>query len=451
MNRLLAVCVAVLCSGAMISQTPVRAQTAGQGFATLYIFAVSSFAPVQASLAVTENGITLATIGANQYAIRRVAPGRHVLKPEVRPEGSVHELTIDAAAGQNYYIKYEAIVNVLPWLSKVTFAEISKVEADTLLAKLTPADDQSAVLGPTPPVRIYIASSGNDQIVRINDMTGAGWTSFGSRGSGANQFVNPTGVFVDALRKLFVADADNHRIVRFNDMVGTGWTTFGSQGSGMGQFNSPRGIFVDANGKIFVADTNNHRIIRINDMTGAGWTAFGSQGSETGQFDSPHDIYVDPTGKLFVTDTNNHRIVRVNDMTGAGWITFGTLGDAANQWLGPAGVFVDAGGRAFVTDAGNHRIVRINGMTGADWTSFGQKGNGAGQFLDPNGIFVGPTGQIFVTDSGGNRLARMESLTDSGWVTFEKGGPNPDGNGRLIRSGGDLCPMKSSRRGLVPS
>ena len=78
---------------------------------------------------------------------------------------------------------------------------------------------------------------------------------------------------------IYVADRGNSRIVRMNDMSGAGWTVFGISGSGFKQFNFPRGLFVDTAGRIYVADTDNHRIVRVNDMSGAGWTATGSAGS----------------------------------------------------------------------------------------------------------------------------------------------------------------------------
>jgi len=75
--------------------------------------------------------------------------------------------------------------------------------------------------------------------------------------------------------KIYVADASNNRIVRMDDMTGAGWTEFGTFGNGPNQFSSPFGIFAGA-GQIFVADTFNTRIVRINDMTGTEWTPFGT-------------------------------------------------------------------------------------------------------------------------------------------------------------------------------
>ena len=89
-----------------------------------------------------------------------------------------------------------------------------------------------------------MADTGNDRIIRMNDMNGAGWTALGREGNGPNKFDRPGGLFVDAGRKIYVADSWNHRVVRMNNTTGAGWTTFGTPGSGKGQFSAPWGIFV---------------------------------------------------------------------------------------------------------------------------------------------------------------------------------------------------------------
>jgi hypothetical protein len=42
--------------------------------------------------------------------------------------------------------------------------------------------------------QIFVADTSNNRIVRINDMTGAGWTTLGAIGSGTNQFARPFGI-----------------------------------------------------------------------------------------------------------------------------------------------------------------------------------------------------------------------------------------------------------------
>jgi DNA-binding beta-propeller fold protein YncE len=147
-----------------------------------------------------------------------------------------------------------------------------------LLALLIVGSVGAQTPAPNAAGKIYVADSGNSRIVRINDMTGAGWTTFPDTGISQLYFLR--GIFVDAVGRIYVTDGVS-RIGRMDDMTGAGWTTLGSLlgGSGVNQFSGPKGIFVDATGKIYVADTDNQRIGRINDMTGAGWTTFGDWGS----------------------------------------------------------------------------------------------------------------------------------------------------------------------------
>lgn len=44
-----------------------------------------------------------------------------------------------------------------------------------------------------------------------------------------------------AALKIYMADSDNYRIVRIDDMTGAGWTAFGSSGKGRGQFDFLQG------------------------------------------------------------------------------------------------------------------------------------------------------------------------------------------------------------------
>src|SRR5947209_17831314 len=78
----------------------------------------------------------------------------------------------------------------------------------------------TGVISPPPVPKIYVADESNNRIVRMDDMTGAGWTPFGTSGSGPNQFRFPSGIFVSAAQQIVVADFNNQRIVRMNDMSG---------------------------------------------------------------------------------------------------------------------------------------------------------------------------------------------------------------------------------------
>jgi len=59
---------------------------------------------------------------------------------------------------------------------------------------------------------------------------------------------------VDSAGRIYVADTYNSRIVRIDDMSGTNWTSFGTYGSDVAQFSNPSGISIDAAGGIYVMD-----------------------------------------------------------------------------------------------------------------------------------------------------------------------------------------------------
>ena len=50
---------------------------------------------------------------------------------------------------------------------------------------------------------------------------------------------------MDARGRIYVTESSsNHRVVRMDDMTGANWTVYGTGGSGRGEFASPMGIFV---------------------------------------------------------------------------------------------------------------------------------------------------------------------------------------------------------------
>src|SRR2546428_8107880 len=65
----------------------------------------------------------------------------------------------------------------------------------------------TGVISPPPIPAIYVADASNNRIVRMDDMTGAGWTPFGTFGSGINQFRFPIGIYLSAAGHIFGTDA----------------------------------------------------------------------------------------------------------------------------------------------------------------------------------------------------------------------------------------------------
>lgn len=173
--------------------------------------------------------------------------------------------------------------------------QVRKIPAVYLIGMLA-AGCAGLGLVSTPEGDIYVLDTNNHRVVRINNMTGLGWTAFGSGGSGVNQFRFPGFIHIDGSGRILVSDNTfpdgNNRIVRVDSMTGAGWITFGSTGTGVNQFIGPSGIFTDGSGRIYVADGSNNRLIRVDNITGAGWTAFGTEGAGVNQFRSPGAVIV---------------------------------------------------------------------------------------------------------------------------------------------------------------
>lgn len=247
-------------------------------------------------------------------------------------------------------------------------------------------------------------------IVRVNDLTGSGWTTCGTQFWG-NKFNDPTGIFEDLDGKIYVVDKGFSRISRMDDMTGKNLTVLGAPaGNRPADFSHPEGIFVDSNRIIYVADTGNDRIVRVDNMNYLGWTTFGTSGKGINQFYNPTGIFVDKAGKIYVLDTGNNRIIRMDGMNGSGWISFGNYGNGINQFNHPTGIFGDTSGRIYVADEGNGRIVQINDMSGSVWSDFYPKNNENNKPAIPHNISVDNMGKIYVTDTKNNQVIQIDDM-----------------------------------------
>ncbi len=116
-------------------------------------------------------------------------------------------------------------------------------------------------------------------IHRIGAWDGVEWRFFGEQGGGVGQFDRPTGVSVDPSGRIHVADTGNGRLVRLDDIEGSGWTTYGqrlassAELSQAGRFAEPTGIAVGTDGRLHIADPQAGRVVSIDDIAGSGWNA----------------------------------------------------------------------------------------------------------------------------------------------------------------------------------
>jgi DNA-binding beta-propeller fold protein YncE len=221
-----------------------------------------------------------------------------------------------------------------------------------------------------------------------------------------NLLVRPFGIAANTVTgDIYVTGADSSTLLRFRsngDLVGT----FGSFGSGIEQFRSPLGVAVDDAGatptnRVFVADTGNSRIQRLS-ASGFFAARFGREGSAVGEFRNPEGIAINRNGNVVVADTGNHRI-QVLNQTGEMILAFGSQGSGNGQFNRPVAVALDDDDNIHVVDQGNNRVQRFS-SDGQFLEAFGQPGSGIGQFNAPTGITIATDALIAVADTGNHRV-----------------------------------------------
>lgn len=274
-------------------------------------------------------------------------------------------------------------------------------------------------------------------------------SQFGSRGSGAGQFEEPSGVAVASNGDLWVADQRNDRVEEFS-AAGEYLRDFGSAGSGEGELDGPTAVAVNSHGDVWVVDSQNDRIEEFSE-TGEYLSSFGSKGSGPGQFELPWGIAAGPEGNVWVSDPNNQRIeefgetgeyfrevrgerfegglqepkgiavdpkgdVWVADASRHGVYEYSSSAEPMRHFTslegGPIGIAVDASGDVLVAEYEADRIEEFNEQ-GEHLGRFGSKGEGAAQFTfdqyQPQGVAAGPNGEIWVADYHGDSVQRWQA------------------------------------------
>lgn len=168
--------------------------------------------------------------------------------------------------------------------------------------------------------RIMVCDRTNRRLVRFNNMAGAGWVE-----KDMEPYMIPgeqptLSHAIDSQGRIYVVRGHWSVLLRFDSWDDTTPESFGSLGSGVNQFHGPSDVWIDSSDRIYIADSTNHRIVRFDDMTGAGWTTFNSFGANP---INPNSICTDSQGRIYVGALG---IYRIDDMTGAGLVSYGTTG-----------------------------------------------------------------------------------------------------------------------------
>ena len=264
--------------------------------------------------------------------------------------------------------------------------------------------------------------------------------SWGSFGTGNDQFKTPAGVAVDPQGNVYVVDTSNNRVQKFTSN-GSYIAQWGAQGSGDGQFGGtgPAGIAVDRTGDVFVTDPGNQRFERFTQsgsyvlqgpthictgiaMDDAGDVyvanpAFGDVEKFTNGgallLDVPvteaDGVAVDEGGNILVCSIIG-TVVKLSP-SGSLLLTWGSVGSGPGQFgtSGPTRLAIGRNGVIYVVDHGNSRI-EVFAPDGSYISEWGSPGSGPGQFRNPIGIAIDANDNIYVADTNNSRIQKVGPL-----------------------------------------
>jgi sugar lactone lactonase YvrE len=151
---------------------------------------------------------------------------------------------------------------------------------------------------------VYAVDYGGNNVLRYN--SSGMYLEHLVGGSSLNK---PNDVAIGPDGSIYVADCLNY-CVRMYNSDGMFLKSWGTQGTGANQFALPTGIGVNpTTGNVYVADADNNRVM-IFDKSGGYIDQFGTAGAGPKQFQRPWDVAVSATGEIYVTDQNNGRVQR---------------------------------------------------------------------------------------------------------------------------------------------
>lgn len=227
-----------------------------------------------------------------------------------------------------------------------------------------------------PDGNLYVASAGNDAVLRYHGTNGSFIDAFIPADNGVLDY--PVWLEFRPDGFLYVSSQLNHCVARFNATNGSFAGRFVTNGSG--GLNGPSGMTWGNDGHLYVVGRFGNQLLKYDGTNGAflGTIATGAP------LDQPFGVKAGPDGHLYVASGNGARVVRFHGATGA------LLGDFVAPASGglslPIDVSFGPNGDFYVASFNNNKVARFNGGTGAYVSDFVISGSGG---------MVGPNFMVF--------------------------------------------------------
>ncbi len=208
-------------------------------------------------------------------------------------------------------------------------------------------------------------------------------------------------VTVDKTGAVWVLDKKNRRGAKL-DETGKVLLSFGSGGSGAGQFSDPSAIAVSTSGMVFVADRSN-RNVQI--FRGDGVFLNALNGENAGKLSAPVSLAFDQRDNLYVLDASRGSVLAYSS-SGQSLSEFGKTKDGGSQLSRPVALIAV---NDEVLVLGNNQV-KVFSPKGQLLRSFGAKGAGMGNFNDPAAIAYGGGSNLLISDTGNKRVQVLATL-----------------------------------------
>lgn len=246
---------------------------------------------------------------------------------------------------------------------------------------------------------LYIADTDNGRIVVMQGLEGEGFTAVGMPGFGFGRFLRPAQVWVDFKRRLYVADSGNNRVIRLDQSSQQGWTELDG-------FSSPMGVAVDKDG-VYIADTKADRVVLVEEVVeGAEIKEVLTQQQMT----RPTNLWIDKEGALYICcgeDPPGGRIFKTwKEKDRRRWKMFEGEGLAGSRFR-PSSV-VTIGENLRLLDESGQRVVTMQDMEGRRMKELNFRADHRFRLSRPGGLAVDESGKrFFIADSGNDRILEV--------------------------------------------
>ena len=236
------------------------------------------------------------------------------------------------------------------------------------------------------------------------------------RSWGANRFLVPHGITIDAGNNVFLTDVGLHQVFKFSH-DGTLQFAIGEPRVGRWDathFNQPTDVAIRADGSFYVSDGYVNSRVALFDKTGKWLQEWGRKGAGSGEFSNPHGLaLVAGSADVIVADRENSRL-QVFDRGGAfkrqwaGTADAPTTGRVFSVATDPAGA-IYAGIRRADYDSAHTGVIKLD----RDWRivsaiGFGRSGDPV--FNAVHDLAIGRDGSIYVAETRTKRVVKLRRV-----------------------------------------